>query len=402
MIATDFAANESWDDAFAALKIMLRPWAWNSGNALQQVRRYFGNKFPGYDSFYFLSGRAALFHLLKSLHLADGSEVIVQAFTCEAVILPILATGLKPVYCDIETSSFSMNPIALQKKITDRTNVIILQHSFGLKPAHRNEVLSIVRKHDLLLIEDIAHGYSQDIVSEYSKAPYNKHCFLMSFGRSKAYSSVFGGAILTSNKTLKNPIEGIRQSLRYPSFFLTLRLLLYKPLSVLIKSTYDICLGKILHRVANFLRLLIPEITAKEKQGTYDALFDKAYPNALAELLLVQLNKHEHILRSKAQICAIYRKNIKYQILTIKKSESLLRYPLLADNRDFVLNKAARQNIFLGSWYNQVIAPKTLDLHKMGYQNGSCPVAEKTSKQIINLPLNISQQEALKVISLLS
>ncbi len=411
MIAVDFAANESWDDATAALKIMLQPWKWKKGNSLPLIDTYFKRKFPEFFAYYFLSGRAALFHLLSSLNLPKNSEVVVQAFTCEAVILPIIAAGLKPIYCDIEISSFSMNPIAFQKKITDRTKVVILQHSFGLKPVHRAEVLSIIRKHNLLLIEDIAHGYNQSIISEDSKAPYNKHCYLMSFGRSKAYSSVAGGAVLIHDKTVLSSMNQVRASLQSPSLFLVFRLLLYKPLSVIIKATYDIYIGKCIHYVMNYLGLLIPEVTKKEKQGNYDSLFDKAYPNALAYLLFIQLAKYEQVQISKAQICSIYLDKISNsqfpisdQIMKLKKSNvyfSLLRFPLRVNNPEELRKKAAKQNIFLGRWYDQAVAPKSLDLTKVGYKIGSCPMAEKLCREIINLPLNIDESEALKVISIM-
>lgn len=386
MITTEFATNETISDAWLSFKLLFQPWRWKSGKEISQAKQKLLNDF---QIFFFLTGRAALNTILKSLDLVSGSEVVVQAFTCEAVILPITANKLKPVYADIETRSFSMNPIELEKKITSKTKVVILQHTFGIPPVYKDKIQAIVRKHNLVLIEDIAHGYSKQQISN--------SFLLFSFGRSKAISSVFGGAVATNNKVLAKKLIDLESSLALPSMFFIFRLLLYKPLSVFIKSTYDIYIGRILHKLINWFHLLIPEITSKEKVGEYDQILNKAYPNALAILLLHQLNKFDQVQQNRARISSFYSKNLKKIF-----DSSLLRYPVLVKNRDLVLKKAAEKNIFLGKWYDQVVAPKSLDLKKVYYQPGSCPVAEAICQKIINLPTNINQSQAEAVLKTLN
>lgn len=225
----------------------------------------------------------------------------------------------------------------------------------------------------------------------------------MSFGRSKAISSVFGGAIATNNDRIIELLNRYHAQKSFPSYFFIFRLLMYKPLAMIIKSTYDYGFGKILHKLINFLKILVPEITTKEKRGEYEKILDKAYPNALAILLLNQLRKYEQIQVNRAMICDIYNKNLKSQILNLKSltNISLIRYPILVDQPQKVLDKASRQNIYLGNWYNQVVAPKSLDLKKVGYELGSCPVAENVCKHIINLPTNISTKEIERIVNVL-
>jgi len=414
MITCNFAPNEQWDDAWVSFKLLFQPWRWKNGEELEIVKKQILRQFRisnfEFRIFLFLTGRSALYTILKSLNLPKGSEVIVQAFTCEAVILPILACGLKPVYVDIETKSFSINPIDLQKKITDKARALILQYSFSITPVYKDEILSLVSKHKLLLIEDIAHGYSNQEISNF-KFQISNSIFLMSFGRSKAISSVFGGAIATNNLAVIKQLSNSQASLSMPSWLFIFRLLLYKSVSMLIKSTYDLIIGKIIHKIINTFHLIIPEITNNEKGGEFDQTLNKAYPNALAILLLHQLNKYERMQKNRAQITAFYNKNYKLQITNNKSISNfefrisnypLLRYPLLVTNRDLILQKAAKNNIFLGKWYDQVVAPKSLNLKKVGYTKGSCLVAEKICQQIINLPTNINRQEAEKVINILN
>ena len=400
MISTDFAPNEDWSDALTSISVLFQPWKWKYGEHTQIVKKIllqlFQNNKNHFNAHLFLSGRSALYTILRSFKLPADSEIVVQAFTCEAVILPILRNKLQPVYTDIETSTFSMNPIDLERKITDKTKVVILQHTFGLTPIQRVKIQSIVRKHNLLLIEDIAHGYSNDIL----KNMPDSSIFLLSFGRSKVLSSVFGSAILTNNKMISNKLERF-ETKTYPSPWFMFRLLLYKPITMIIKSTYDSGLGKLLHKMINLTKILVPEISVIEKRGVFDVILDKAYPNALAILLYHQLKKFERIRKLRASICDIYSKNLENP--TLKGVPlSLIRYPILADVPQKILDKASKQNIFLGKWYDQAVAPKSVSLDSVRYKQGSCPVAENLSRHIVNLPTTISIKDANKIIKIVN
>lgn len=409
MITTDFAPNENWDDALISFSLLFQPWKWKKGKHIEIVKKLLSQQFNSdknnFHVHLFLSGRSALYTILRSFQLSLGSEVIVQAFTCEAVILPILKNRLQPVYTDIESSTFSMNPIDLEKKITGKTKVVILQHTYGLTPIQRNKILAIIRNHKLVLIEDIAHGYSNNInpkskvQSPKSEIKNQKSIFLMSFGRSKALSSVFGSAILTDDQVVSSKLDSVEDK-SYPSFWFILRLLLYKPLTVIIKATYDIGIGKILHATINLTKFLVPEISSIEKQGVFDTLIDKAYPNALAILLNHQLKKFEQVKELRALICDIYNKNLKNQPFKINGAFPI-RYPILVDQPQKITNKASEQNIFLGKWYDQVVAPKTISLENVKYKLGSCPVAENICRHIITLPTTIRIKDAYKIIKII-
>ncbi|TAL77019.1 MAG: DegT/DnrJ/EryC1/StrS aminotransferase family protein, partial [Bacteroidetes bacterium] len=336
--------------------------------------------------------------LLKSLRLPTNSEVIIQAFTCEAVILPILAINLKPIYVDIETETFSMNYNGLTNKLTNNSRVLILQHTFGLTPEFRREILILAQKHKLIVIEDLAHGFNPAIFKSTDYSLLSTNYFLLSFGRSKAFSSVFGGAVISTDNRVTDQLKNLQQ----PSSWFILRCLLYKPLAMIIKSTYEFYLGKILHRICNSFGLLIPEITEKEKAGNYDSSFNYAYPNALAILLYHQLKKFEQIQKNRTKIVNFYNqqlKNVTSYMLHVT-DQPLLRYPLLVKNRNLTLIKTRAENIFLGTWYDNPVAPKGINLERVGYKLGSCPAAEEICNKIINLPTNVSEIEAEKIIKI--
>lgn len=388
MISAEFASNEEKDDAFLSLSLLFKPRLWKKGEALGKVKKNLRKKLfdDSTEIFFYLTGRSALYHLLQNLQFPAKSEILLQGFTCEAVVLPIIANRLKIVYVDIENKTLSMDINDLKKKITGQTKMLILQHTFGTIPLYRKEIIDFAKEKGIIILEDLAHGFDPQIkINDFA---------LLSFGRSKALSSVFGGAIITKNKLVAQKLEEAEKNLIYPSGGFIVKLLIYKPLSLLIRNTYDIFFGKIIHFLTNKSHFLLPEITAKEKSGKFENLLDKAYPNALAILLNHQLKKFNQIRLKRAVSSSLYKcliAPIYHQTLIINNTP--IRFPLLIENRDEIINKAAQKNIYLGKWYDQPVAPKQLDLKRVGYSQGLCPTAESICKKIINLPTNISEEE---------
>ncbi|MFA9289186.1 MAG: DegT/DnrJ/EryC1/StrS family aminotransferase [Weeksellaceae bacterium] len=396
MISTDFAPNETKNDALLSLKLLTQPWKWYKGKDSGKLKRKLKQKFftDSANIHFFLTGRSAIYYFLKSLNLPTGSSILVQGFTCEAVVLPILAHQFNPIYVDITADDYSMDPADLKKKYTPECRVLILQHSFGITPTKRKEILQFAKAHDLVVLEDVAHGFDANLF-QLKRLPTH---LLLSFGRSKAFSSVFGGAIVTTSATLSSRLDEIEKTLRQPDFGFMIRLLLYKPLTYIIRSSYKLVIGKVLHKLLTAMNLLIPEITQKEKKGNYDYVFSKAYPHAAATLMLQQLQAYNDVAKRRTNIVSMYNK-----ALELSTTEtSLIRYPIRTPYRDKLRTASRRKNVFLGVWYDQVIGPKALDMGKVRYVKGSCPQAEALCEEILNLPTNITRDQAKKVIQLVN
>jgi len=391
MIAVDFAPNEKFNDCLLSLRLLIQPWQWQKGNASGRLKNYLLAYFPKKNIFFNLTARSALYNLLWQLGFAKNTEVLIQGYTCEAVVLPVFEAGLKPVYVDIEKKTYSMALEDLKNKINPKCRILILQHTYGFTPQYRQEIIKIVRERKLILIEDLAHGFNLDF--DYS-LDYKKHFLLLSFGRSKSISSVFGGVIITSDKILTEKLQILEKKLANPSLFFIFRCLFYKPLAWLIKSTYDFGLGKLVHFIEMKVNLVPREIGLQEKKGRFNTGLNKVFPNALAVLAIEQLKKFPQVQKQRLNNTLYYSKN--------KINLGLSRFPVLVKNKEQLLLQLSRKNIFLGNWYCQPIAPKEFNLKKAGYQAGSCPQAENICTQIINLPTNIDVSQAKKIVNLLS
>ncbi|HNQ31244.1 MAG TPA: DegT/DnrJ/EryC1/StrS family aminotransferase [Candidatus Woesebacteria bacterium] len=398
LIALDFAHQETSEDAKLAWRLMFSPHSWKGHRATDKVAAHYSQstyispKNVPHNTSLFFSGRSALKALLTALQLPSGSSVAVQGFTCAAVTLPILSCGLNIRYVDINEDDFSMRLNHLESLYNPCIKVLILQHSFGIVPKYRGEIIAFCSKHNIFLIEDLAHGYMPNTLIAPDLG--DRYCALVSFGRSKLFSSVFGAGVITPSIQLHDLLQKASSNLPQAPKRLIVRCLLYKGIAPFIKLWYHRG-GRIFHRLLLWMQLFPPEITRIEKDGQYDASYAYAYPEVLAHTLHLQLSKKETLLTQITAAIGEYRKHVPQ--ISRFPSPPLNRLPLLAphsERRTHILRHFRLQNIFLGTWYKEPVGPERLDLAAMQYEKGSCPTSENVGTRIINLPLNVSQKTA--------
>jgi UDP-4-amino-4,6-dideoxy-N-acetyl-beta-L-altrosamine transaminase len=102
------------------------------------------------------SGTSALDIAVASLGLKKG-EIITTPFTFVATANSILFNGLTPVFADIKSDTYNINPQEIKKKITKNTKAVIYV-DFAGQPCDVEETKEIAEENDLYLIEDAAHA----------------------------------------------------------------------------------------------------------------------------------------------------------------------------------------------------------------------------------------------------
>ncbi len=104
-------------------------------------------------------GTTALQLALMACDVGYGDEVITVSHTFIATAEAIALTGAKPVFVDIDPSTYTMDVSKIEQQITPRTRAIIPVHLYG-QPADMDPIMEIAEKHDLMVIEDAcqAHG----------------------------------------------------------------------------------------------------------------------------------------------------------------------------------------------------------------------------------------------------
>jgi len=380
-ILISISPNTSCSDIALAFKTLFQPWRWQTGKTLSQLNAQLKSQLKAQHCWLLNSGRSALYLALKALNLKATDEVLCQAFTCVAVPNAILWAGAKPVFVDTVKNGFNLSIKDLQKKITSKSKVLIVQHTFG-QPDDLQAIKQLCQKHKLTLIEDCAHSLG----ATYQAKPVGSFgdITMLSFGRDKVISSVFGGALLTSNQALAKKIDKLVSNLKSPSNCWTGKQLLHPLIMAIITPLYfTLNLGKFLLFLYQKSRLLTFPVSPQEKACKM-SLKPQSLPNALAILALHQLNKLTKINQQRQQIAKHYQ-----QALRLPPSPSgsiYLRLPLLVDQPENLINQAKKHHLLLGNWYRPIIAPQGVDLKKAGYRTGSCPNAETSSQQVVNLP----------------
>ncbi len=435
-ISISLSPNTEKDDVFLALKLLFQPWRWQKEQPSEsrpptveleeEFKRYLGVKY----AISFNSGRSALMAILDALEIKNGDEVLLQAFTCNSAVNPILERGAKPVYVDID-DTLNLDPVDLKRKITHSINsgrapkAIMIQHNFGW-PAKIEEILKIARENNLYLIEDCAHSLG----AKYEGRPCGTFgdVAFFSFGRDKIISSVFGGLAVTNNEKIGEGLKRFQAGLFFPSSFWICQQLWHPILmNYLILPAYGVnsTLGRVIIGVFHKLLILSKAVYKKEKKGKIPQHFPKFLPNALAILGLNQFKKLERFNEHRREIAKFYERELINFYLPLatralakgedERSSSpkpwgarqpiFMRYPVLTNlNTSDVLKAARKRKIYLDDgWRKSPVVPPDTDIEKMQYLLGSCPRAEKVAKSILNLPthINISQDDAKRVVNFL-
>lgn len=104
------------------------------------------------------NGTAALQCALLSLNLPRGGEVITTPLTFAATAHAITASGLTPVFADVDEETLTLDPAAVAQAVTSRTVAVIGVHVYGTLCDHAG-LQSVCDQHGLKLIFDAAHAF---------------------------------------------------------------------------------------------------------------------------------------------------------------------------------------------------------------------------------------------------
>lgn len=407
-ISISLSPNTQIDDVLLALKLIFCPWSYKKGKAIEKLENEFKKYFNVKHAISFNSGRSSLFAILKSLELRLESEVMLQAFTCNAASNPIIWAGLEPKYVDCDKKDFNIDIKDLKLKMTPKSKAIIVQHTFGM-PANMKEICDFAKENNLILIEDCAHSlgaeYDGKKIGTFSKAAF------FSFSRDKIISSVYGGMVITNNDDLADKIMKFQKEIKFPSYFWIFQQLLHPVLmNLIILPIYSfINLGKIFLVFFQICHILSKAVHWKEKRGRMPSYFPKKMPDALAILAFRQFKKLEAFNNHRKMIVDFYYENIKNKSYTLserfpERKSVFLRFTLMHPKAHQIIWQAWKDNnILIGDWYTTPIAPFDTRLEDVKYQKGSCPTAEALAKSTFNLPthINISLNDAKKVVDFL-
>ena len=143
----------------------------------------------------FCNGHMALEMAIQSMGLTG--EVITTPFTFASTTHAIVRNGLKPVFCDIDPVTYTIDVTKIESLITDKTSAIIPVHVYG-NICNVEEIEQIAKQHNLKVIYDAAHAFG---VKYKGKGIGNfGDASMFSFHATKVFHSIEGGAVCFSDK----------------------------------------------------------------------------------------------------------------------------------------------------------------------------------------------------------
>ena len=145
------------------------------------------------------SGTAALHCACMAAGIGPGDEVITTPLTFAASANCALYCGAKPVFADVESETYNIDPKSIEANISEKTKAVVAVDFTG-QAVRIKEIREICDKHHLVFIEDAAHA----IGTKYDGKPVGSladmTCF--SFHPVKTVTSGEGGAVTTNDKKL--------------------------------------------------------------------------------------------------------------------------------------------------------------------------------------------------------
>ncbi|HLT55252.1 MAG TPA: DegT/DnrJ/EryC1/StrS family aminotransferase [Bacillota bacterium] len=286
------------------------------------------------------NGTDALLLSLKALNIGPGDEVITTPFTFFATAEAIAETGATPVFVDIEEDTYNINPDHIEAAISGRTKAIIVVHLFG-QGAKMKEIMEIAERHQLKVIEDACQAIGTEIDSKKAGSFGDAACF--SFFPSKNLGAFGDAGFITTNSTelyekiLKLRNHGSEERYHHSLIGMNSRLDEIQAAVLLVKYYYlDIFLHKRKEAAKRYTEQLAPLLKvpplAKEREHTYHQY-------------CVEIDERDQF-------------------------------------REFLKSRGIATNIYY---------PIPLHLQKafqyLNYKEGDFPVAEKTAKRIVALPM---------------
>lgn len=318
----------------------------------EDVAKYCGTKFAVGVA----SGTDALLLALHAAGVGLGDEVLLPTFSFIATAECVSLLGAVPVFVDIDPSTFAIDTVQLETKITPRTRAIIPVHLYG-HPADMDPINSVAQRHNLRVIEDNAQAIGAKYKGRKTGGLGDYGC--ISFFPSKNLGGYGdGGMIVTNSEASSTHLRVLRNHGSAKKYYAT-------------ELGWNSRLDEIQAAVLRVkLRHLDNWVVARRKNANLYSQLLRAAPGVVTP---VEAPWAEHVYH---------------------------QYTIRVIDRDRVQSALSEQNIGSTVYY-----PTPMHLQpvfaNLNYIEGDLPQAEKAAKEVLSLPIyaELTSQQIHRVIA---
>ncbi len=336
-----------------AIKKILKSHFWASGAGTGAVLKFEDafRKYVRTDKCVTLNSGTAALHLALSLFDIKNKEVILPSLSFVSTAHAVIYNGGKPVFVDVEPKTLCIDPQMIRKSITKKTKVILPVHFAGMS-CNLDEISSICKENDIILVEDAAHAAGTSYKNKKIGSHGTAVCF--SFHPVKNLAMPTGGAI-TLNGNNSTQFDAVLRSERWCGI-------------------------------------------SNRKGVKYDVLrlgWNYYMNEFSAAIGLEQLKKLDRLNNIRRKTAKRYHKEIELeQKMPFNEECSYHFYWIQVKNRDHFMKKMSEENIETGIHYHPI--------HKMKFYNvkSYLPNTEKSSEHIVSMPIhpNLTEPDISKII----
>jgi len=178
-------------------EMLEKKWVTNFGDFHNELEAKLRDVFRVKHVLLFCNGTIALFLLIKAMKLTGS--VITTPFTFPATIHSVYMAGLNPLFCDVNPETYTLDPIQVEKSISNSVSAILGVNVFG-NACDIDALERIGRKWNIPVIFDSAHAFA----TFYKAKPIGGfgNAEMFSFHATKLFTTLEGGAITTNDDGL--------------------------------------------------------------------------------------------------------------------------------------------------------------------------------------------------------
>jgi perosamine synthetase len=177
----------------------------NDGTMNEQLERKFAKIHNRQYAITANSGTSTLHMALNAFGVGPGDEVIIPALSVSMCGFAVWQCGAIPVYADIRSDTFLMDPEDVRKKISKKTKAIMPVHMYG-NMCEMQKIMDIAKNHNLFVVEDCAECFlATDDFGR--KAGTVGHVGSWSFENSKHLSTGDGGIVAADDEVLSTKMR---------------------------------------------------------------------------------------------------------------------------------------------------------------------------------------------------
>lgn len=356
---------------------------------------------PG-EAVAYAAARMGFYDLLRILDIAVGDEVVLLGATCSVMVNAVLRSGASPIFSDIDPDTFGSSCASIERCITQRTRMIVAQHSFGI-PCEIEPIVDLAKSNHIFLLEDCAltlgSRVNNKVVGNFGDAA------LFSTDHSKPLNTLTGGLIYTKNTDLAMRLR-VSQS-KLDDLPTSRQKALWARLLLEAKYCVPERYGQM--GIINLFQS-ISRITTCTKGSLLDGDFGSnqtttypypaKLPSFLAAIGLIEVKRWTKIVAER-------KSNLTCLLNAVTESKSRTFLPFAYQNKKLeiiplrlawsepnghrIRSKLSSLIDVSSTWFMHPIVSTKSPLESLGYLPGTCPISERVGPKMVNIPANLGK-----------